>query len=284
LIVFLYITLIDSQKSKSSKSSKSLKNSKNDTIKKEIPFIQKFYTKTLGEIKVDRKKGRLPPKGSILNCIVKCSALHGCHCVRINVETSECNTFVSTVDDPNSERNTSVLEKYVYYTNNGNREGNNVNLALGKKVTQSSTYNQFRAQKAIDNDKRTESKTSGGKEKRRSTLPWLQIDMKDDHVITGVMLLSSDEKSVHDFEIRVGNRQISKSEKGTHFKENPVCYAYEGSDFLQKAKPKVVKCEPCPLMGRYVTLQIVKNCTDCPNPGDNYLNLAELEIYGYIPK
>lgn len=37
-------------------------------------------------------------------------------------------------------------------------------------------------------------------------------------------------------------------------------------------------------MGKYVTIQIVNNCTDCSNPGDNALNLAELEVYGYIPK
>ncbi|CAG2164676.1 unnamed protein product [Oppiella nova] len=255
-----------------------------DVIKKETPFIQKFYTKTLGEIRYDKTKGRLPPKGTILNCIVKCSALHGCHCVRVNVETNECNTFLSTVDDPNSERNQSVLEKYVYFTNNGDREGNGVNLAIGKKVTQSSTYNQFQASKAIDNDSRTESKTSGGKTKRKGTLPWLQIDMKEDHVITGVMLLSSDVDSLHDFEIRVGNRQINKRDKDSHFTDNPVCFGYDGNHFLQKSEPRVVKCEPCPLMGKYVTIQIVNNCTDCVNPGDNFINLAELEIYGYIPK
>lgn len=67
-----------------------------------------------------------------------------------------------------------------------------MNLALGKTVTQSSTYNQFKAQKAIDNDKKTESKTSGGKIKMKSTLPWMQIDLKNDYVITGLMLLTKD--------------------------------------------------------------------------------------------
>ena len=53
-----------------------------ELIKKEIPLIQKFYTKTFGQIKFDRKKGRTPAKGSIVECVVKCSATRGCHCVR----------------------------------------------------------------------------------------------------------------------------------------------------------------------------------------------------------
>ncbi|XP_054166653.1 uncharacterized protein LOC128964120 [Oppia nitens] len=255
-----------------------------NVVKKEIPIIQKFYTKTLGQIKFDRIKGRTPTKGSSLDCVVKCSATYGCHCLRVNIETNECNIFVSTIDDPNAETNASILEKYIYYTNHGNKEGTGENLAIGKKLTQSSTYNQFKAQKAIDNNSRTASKTSDGKVNTKKVLPWLQIDLKDEYVITGVMLQSNDEESLHDFDIRVGNRLITKLEKGTHFKDNPLCYEYVGNKFLETNHSRVVKCEPCPLMGKYVTIQIINNCTNCSNPGNNYLNLAEIAVYGYNPK
>ena len=39
---------------------------------------------------------------------------------------------------------------------------------------------------------KTESKTSGGNIKRKTGLPWLQVDLKDEYVITGVTLLSKD--------------------------------------------------------------------------------------------
>ena len=42
--------------------------------------------------------------------------------------------------------------------------------------------------------------------------------------------------------------------------------------------------QPCPLSGRYVTIQIVNDCSDCPNPGENYLNLSEVQVFGYSSK
>lgn len=38
--------------------------------------------------------------------------------------------------------------------------------------------------------------------------------------------------------------------------------------------------QPCPLAGRFVTIQIVKNCDDCREKDKNILNLAEVEVYG----
>lgn len=111
-----------------------------ELVKREVPFIQKFYTKTLGQIKFDRQKGRIPAKGSILECVVKCSATYGCHCIRylksiviwisikylfvlrVDKQTNECNTFVSAKDDPNSERNKTILDQYVYFTSNGDQD------------------------------------------------------------------------------------------------------------------------------------------------------------------
>jgi hypothetical protein len=37
-------------------------------------------------------------------------------------------------------------------------------------------------------------------------------------------------------------------------------------------------------MGKYVSIQIVNNCTECREPGLNLLNLAEVEVYGYLAK
>jgi hypothetical protein len=67
-------------------------------------------------------------------------------------------------------------------------------LALNKRVIQSSTYNQYQATKAVDNNNKTESKTGNGKDKSRSTLPWLQIDLNDNYVVTGVVLLTKEGK------------------------------------------------------------------------------------------
>ncbi len=71
-------------------------------------------------------------------------------------------------------------------------------MALNKKVIQSSTYNQYQATKAVDNNNKTESKTSSGKEKKKSSLPWLQIDLNDNYVVTAVVLLTKDGKGYKD--------------------------------------------------------------------------------------
>lgn len=39
-------------------------------------------------------------------------------------------------------------------------------------------------------------------------------------------------------------------------------------------------CKPCPVRGRYVTIQITQNCTDCREPFKNVLQLAEVEVLG----
>ncbi len=71
-------------------------------------------------------------------------------------------------------------------------------MAFNKRVTQSSTYNQFQANKAVDNNNKTESKTSSDVDKKNTGLPWLQIDLNDNYVVTGVVLLTKDGKGYKD--------------------------------------------------------------------------------------
>jgi hypothetical protein len=50
--------------------------------KEPLPLSEKFYLKTIGQIRFDKVKGRTPAKGSLLSCVLKCSQTFGCHCLR----------------------------------------------------------------------------------------------------------------------------------------------------------------------------------------------------------
>ena len=57
-----------------------------------------------------------------------------------------------------------------------------------------STYNQFGGKKAVDNNTKTEIRTANlkpiGKSKNK-LMPWIQIDLENEYVITGVELITS---------------------------------------------------------------------------------------------
>jgi hypothetical protein len=40
--------------------------------------------------------------------------------------------------------------------------------------------------------------------------------------------------------------------------------------------------KPCPIYGRYVSIQIVRNCSQCEEPNINILNFAEVDVHGFL--
>lgn len=57
-----------------------------------------------------------------------------------------------------------------------------VNLALGKPCQQSSTYSGYIASKAVDNDTKTSSHTSG------NTSEWWQVDLERPYYIKNILI------------------------------------------------------------------------------------------------
>ena len=57
------------------------------------------------------------------------------------------------------------------------------------------------------------------------------------------------------------------------------CY-YNDKGGVQDEELKPFLCKPCPIRGRYVSIQITHNCTDCREPLKNVLQLAEVEVLG----
>lgn len=84
---------------------------------------------------------------------------------------------------------------------------------------------------------------------------------------------------LHDYDIRVGPQPISAEYNDVPFKLNTRCQYHEKGGHPDEALI-FIECKPCPIRGRYVTIQITQNCTDCREPLKNVLQLAEFEVFG----
>ena len=114
---------------------------------------------------------------------------------------------------------------------------------------------------------------------------------------------------MHDLEIRVGNYPINSEFNNAHFTLNELCSEHIGAG-IGSEEWRTYRCEvgqssvtlvdhgkdgwsigndlvkliyllqPCALRGRYVTVQIVRPCSECKMSPVNILNIAEVIVYG----
>ncbi|XP_075539037.1 uncharacterized protein LOC142573285 isoform X2 [Dermacentor variabilis] len=185
---------------------------------------------------------------------------------------------------------------YVYYAANRykdtlyNETGAGTNYAYKKKTQQSSTYElygiQYTSDKAVDGSHNTD----GLKPPYfahtldsywNELFPWWMVDLAQDITVTGIRIRNRKEwgDRLHDFDVRVGPLPITAEHNDVPFKGNTRCYYHEKGGIEDEALV-FLECKPCPVRGRYVTIQITQNCTDCQEPLKNVLQLAEVEVFG----
>lgn len=164
------------------------------------------------------------------------------------------------------------------------------NVALNQSTEQSTTYKHGgQSSLAVDGNtgqkfwvERTCSHTAEHFVKDE-TVPWLRVDLGRPHLIQNVVLYPRSDPCCadryHDIQIRVGN--TIEDGLGTVFSKNGLCNELVGGG---KKKGEILHfdCPKC-LAGRYVSVQIVRDCVECKKPDNlpNILSICELQIMGY---
>lgn len=288
----------------------------------------------------NKYRGRLPPKGSMIQCAFDCISSSSCHCIGLNIQTSECHFFGldesptydswlsassntgSNAIEPNGHFNLTNHD-FIFFSRDIfiDDSYDKVDISIGRKIQTS-----FLLEHDIGNQmkKGSTSKGKGNKETTKTTktkfnkpklvekrfpFPWIQFEFKDNMYITEIVLLSNkeNENELNDFIIRVGNESITKyyegqvkdneDDGGTNwsnlkpFEKNHVCFRYPHGQTLggfsmgKSKKPygliqRTVKCQPCGLTGRYVTIQAFKPCTSCKYkfPSNESVNVVETPV------
>lgn len=246
------------------------------------------YIKTSGK----REKGvgihRIPERIEVANCLGRCQQTPSCVCMRIsNTGNGVCEVFTN-MSDPNILKTTG----FVYYAAAMYKKTLETDsLALAKPSYQSSTYRlknvKYTADRANDGNRNVEgflqpyfAHTKDGPESE--PWPWWQVDLEDEYVITGIYILNRRNWAfrLHDIQIRVGHVKLTKKWDDIVFEENSLCGENVGGGIGDAVVRKFI-CLPCPLHGRYISVQIIKFCDDCPESDANVLQLAEVDVYGF---
>uniref|UniRef100_T1IQG4 Fibrinogen C-terminal domain-containing protein n=1 Tax=Strigamia maritima TaxID=126957 RepID=T1IQG4_STRMM len=114
--------------------------------------------------------------------------------------------------------------------------------------------------------------------------PWLLIDLTSKHVVDRIVLVV--EKDEHGnspvFDIRVGNEKISGEYISEFFRKNMICYQMING-YLESGV-NTFKCHH-PLVGRYVSLQVMENCTtiSCITGYERIVvSSSTVEVWGYF--
>ncbi|KAK8768025.1 hypothetical protein V5799_005193 [Amblyomma americanum] len=260
---------------------------------------------TAGTIRHDKKAGRLPDRHKVYDCLNKCDKNPPCACVsKALMHKAMCvllrrvtNTkkYACDLMTPFPHGKPLTSKGYVYYAAHRSRgtnaeTGTGINYAYKKKTQQSSTYElygiQYTSDKAVDGSHNTD----GLKPPYfahtldsywNELFPWWMVDLAQDITVTGIRIRNRKEwgDRLHDFDVRVGPLPITSEFNDVPFKGNTRCHYHEKGGIEEEALA-FIECKPCPVRGRYVSIQITQNCTDCQEPLKNVLQLAEVEVFG----
>ncbi|CAC5379227.1 unnamed protein product [Mytilus coruscus] len=194
---------------------------------------------------------------SVVSCIMHCSVYWKCTSVFFNKKTQQCNWLTSAVEHQNTQN-----QDWDFYE----METGEVNIALSKPATQSSTFEDpynygamFATDGLVPIHQNGYQCTHTGPE----LTPWLSIDLQDTFKIKKVVLVNRQDEvgdRLHDVEVRAG-------QDGASFPR--ICGTFEGPGFTGQSVN--IFCQQNTI-GRFVRAQIVKG-------GPEYLSLCEMEIY-----
>ena len=182
---------------------------------------------------------------TVENCVIDCG--EGCNKMFDN--DMSCNAII--FDESNN-----VCTRALYAPGPPlDQRGTGLRVAWASSVW-ASGYNEERA---IDGKSVGAFFHSASNDNNDETFPWLAIDLVWPEKVSKVEMVPRPELEArtHNIEVRVGNDK--PFEKRTHhstlFKGNSVCGVFEGP--AEPKTPSTVTCS-APLLGRYVTLQKIK--------------------------
>ncbi|XP_076321677.1 uncharacterized protein LOC143231054 [Tachypleus tridentatus] len=154
------------------------------------------------------------------------------------------------------------------------------NIAEGKLSAMSSLFgSKFPASKSVDGIADCGNQIS---HTANEQFPWWSVDLGDVYVVRKVTIWNRQSVTnyyrLHDFEIRVGNTPVS--EVGKPITANQLCAFHDGGGITDK--PVTFICDqPYGFGGRYLTVQIIRYCSDCKDPTRNFLHTCEVQVFGY---
>lgn len=165
------------------------------------------------------------------------------------------------------------------------------NLATGQVATQSTTAHNGNARLAIDGKSEPRFYAAGAQidgdcsqtYHQQRDYPWWRLEFHREHLVDRLLIYNRADAlhtRLHDYEIQVGNEDIRDEHKP--FTQNAICKTASQNQFLEKGSNEVF-CDH-PLIGRYVTIQIINKCRSgaCRTPDDqDILSLCEVEVYGF---
>ncbi|XP_076331002.1 fucolectin-like [Tachypleus tridentatus] len=155
------------------------------------------------------------------------------------------------------------------------------NVAIGATAVQSSTFEPSRpASMCVDDNLDCgHSKISHTADEK---FPWWLVDLGGVYVVRKIVIWNTQHSSyydrLHDFEIRVGNVPITKV--GKLITENALYGEHTGGGITGEPVT-FVWGQRYPVFGRFVSVQIVRYCTSCYQPDKNYLQMCEVQVFGY---
>ncbi|KAH9404372.1 hypothetical protein TYRP_000194 [Tyrophagus putrescentiae] len=215
------------------------KNSKSKQTGKD-----RHFSKSYGEVQFNKYRGQLPAKGAMIQCAFDCLSVSTCHCIGINIQTSECHFFgleespqydtwkVSTGNGSvglSQKSTNSTNRDYLFFTRDifAEESFDKVDIAAGRKVLTSwmleqnalldvnkkaSSKSKQKEGKAKNQNKSAKSKFGKKLDTKGFPYPWVQFEFKDPMYITEILLKATKDQSndLKKFHIRIGNESISK--------------------------------------------------------------------------
>ncbi|ROL54676.1 Fucolectin-1 [Anabarilius grahami] len=160
---------------------------------------------------------------------------------------------------PGNDKILSLCEVGVYGYLAGNR-------VVGGAATQSSTFADWFAEKAIDSNRGLQQLNTGCSSTLKETNPWWRLDLRDVYRISEVILTNRNDnfaEQINEAEIRIGNFLENNGSN------NPICAVIPA---IPAGESYNYSCDG--MEGRYVIVNIPED--------QKILTLCEVEVYGYL--
>ncbi|XP_076331016.1 fucolectin-5-like [Tachypleus tridentatus] len=220
------------------------------------------------------KEGTLPvPRLLPIECGVKCQQDNTCYGFTFDLD-NKCVLLILGDSLPSSTYYLKPMDLW--------KEEASINVAIGKTARHSTNYDSIRlAHWPVDNQMTCPSTAISMTSFEK--FPWWYVDLGDIYIVRKIVVWNRKDTAqyrLHDFELRVGN--VPPKDVGKLFDQNPLCDQHVGGGI--SAVPVTFSCvQPYPVGGRYVSLQIVRYCTGCPETTKNMIQLCEFQVFGYLP-
>ncbi|XP_075679693.1 uncharacterized protein LOC113788817 [Dermatophagoides pteronyssinus] len=249
---------------------------------KNYDINEQFMSKNFGQLEFDRRTGQHPPKGSIVSCSIDCFEQTDCHCIEINKQNGQCRFLGRNDLQPKFDENNQT--NFLYFTRDylDGRNHNRIDMTKKAKRTVSESNIQYEFKKSIYMTGFSFQQT------KRSSSSLIPFEIR---VHNNEPLKRNDRKSTGN---KNKKQDVSNADVTNVVDDNGnLCYRYDygsslttldyqslGKKSTSTTNRKWIRCQPCGLSGRFITLS-ASNGTKTNKNNDNW-PLESLRIYGYF--